>query len=301
MSAIRAFIVSSPAAAYRASSCGSRAKLLTSRIAEKSRTAARRASTRAPSRAPRGSTSVDDVVAQAEIQERHDRQRQQRDRDVEPQQDRRTSPPASTTDVTSGKPPLMTRFSIAVRVDVHAVDGVAGVRRDVVVQAERLQVLKQPVAQVVDHPLAGVDLHLRAVAPTRPDSPAAAARRRRTSVTSSASGSPPRIACSHPANGCGTRLPDEHVVDDDLQQPRLQRAERDLERAAGRPRASCVPRYGRRNDSVQRSERGRVARLAHPPTRLAAAAAPDGGACARFGAMRGMISGTILSWLESAT
>ena len=50
-----------------------------------------------------------------------------------------------------------------VGVDVDAVDGVARAGRDVMVQAERLQMLEQPVAQVVDHPLPGVDLHLRAV------------------------------------------------------------------------------------------------------------------------------------------
>ena len=50
-----------------------------------------------------------------------------------------------------------------VGVDVDAIDRVARARRDVVVQAERLQVLEQPVAQVVHHPLAGIDLHLRAV------------------------------------------------------------------------------------------------------------------------------------------
>ena len=50
-----------------------------------------------------------------------------------------------------------------VGIDVDAIHRVAGVRRDVVVQAERLEMLEQAAAQVVHHPLAGIDLHLRGV------------------------------------------------------------------------------------------------------------------------------------------
>ena len=67
------------------------------------------------------------------------------------------------TDVASGKHAAHHEVFDRVGVDVHAVDRVARARRDVVMQAERCEMGEQPVAQVVDHPLAGVDLDLRAV------------------------------------------------------------------------------------------------------------------------------------------
>ncbi len=50
-----------------------------------------------------------------------------------------------------------------VGIDVDAIDRVAGVRRDVMLQAERLEMFEQTAAQVVDHALAGIDLDLRGV------------------------------------------------------------------------------------------------------------------------------------------
>ena len=66
-------------------------------------------------------------------------------------------------DVASGKMPLITQVLDRVGVDVDAIHRVGRAGGDVVVQAERRQVLEQPPAQVVHHPLAGIDLHLRGV------------------------------------------------------------------------------------------------------------------------------------------
>jgi len=100
------------------------------------------------------------VVAQAHVHERDDGERQQSDVHVQAQQDgehhrqrrdrRRQREEAAHHEVLD-----------RVRVDVDAVDGVGRARRDVMVEAERGQMREQLAAQVVDHPLAGVDLHLR--------------------------------------------------------------------------------------------------------------------------------------------
>ena len=119
------------------------------------------------------------------------------------------------TDVTSGKPP-MSRFSIEY-VDVHTVDGVTRVRLDVAIQPEQLQMLKETVAQAVDHSLAGVDLHLRAVdgqglACQLTTTPAATSVTSRTSASSTRDGLQPS----------GKRLrngPGENIIDDGFQQP----------------------------------------------------------------------------------
>ena len=102
------------------------------------------------------------VEAEAEEQERHDRQRQQRDRHVHVEQ------PAEhhrERDGRRGEREQAAHHQVLDRVgvDVDAVDGVRRAGGDVMVQAERGQVREQLAAQVVDHPLAGVDLHLRAV------------------------------------------------------------------------------------------------------------------------------------------
>ena len=92
---------------------GSRAKLLTSRIAEN---VSYSRSMQLRLELLDALLAVDQrrrVVAEAQIQERHDGQRQQRDRHVELAAGSRTSRPASMTDVASGNTPLITRFSIA--------------------------------------------------------------------------------------------------------------------------------------------------------------------------------------------
>ena len=102
-----------------------------------------------------------DVVADAEIQERHDGQREQRHRDVELQENREHHD--ERRDGCDERKAADQQVLDRVRIDVHTVDGVARVRLDVVMQPERLQMLKEAVAQAVDHPLTGIDLHLRAV------------------------------------------------------------------------------------------------------------------------------------------
>ena len=102
------------------------------------------------------------VVAQAQVHERHDGQRQQRDRHVQPQQDAEHHRQRGDR---RGQREQAAHHEVLdrVRVDVDAVDRVRRARGDVMVQAERRQVREQLAAQVVDHPLAGVDLHLGAV------------------------------------------------------------------------------------------------------------------------------------------
>ena len=171
-----------------------------------------------------------------------------------------------------------------VGVDVDAVDGVAGARGDVVVEPERLQVLEQPV-RAGRRPSAG--RYRPAPACRRPRRtgwrPAAARRRRRRrpAARTGCRREPPR---SQPANGSRKRLPLEHVVDDDRERPRLQRAEADLGQQQHRRAARRASRYGRRNDSVQRSRPsigalGRARRSsAHLARRQRPAAAAPGSA-----------------------
>jgi hypothetical protein len=102
------------------------------------------------------------VIAQAQIQERHDRQRQQRDREAPVGQDRKHDGERRDR-VREREDAAHHEVFDRIGVDVHAVDRVARARRDVVIQAERLEMVEELVAQVVDHPLAGVHLHLRAV------------------------------------------------------------------------------------------------------------------------------------------
>ena len=95
-------------------------------------------------------------------------------------------------------------------------------------EAERLEVLEEPVADRVDHPLAGIDLQLRAVGRHHllgdlhqdaghhdgheQHEPVAAVHRRQPS-----------------GKRLGNRQALQHVVDHDLQRPRLQGAEAHLD------------------------------------------------------------------------
>ena len=158
---------------------------------------------------------------------------------------------------------------------------------------------EQPAAQVVDHPLAGVDLHLRAVGRHELVRRPAARTPAMTTTTSSANAV---AAVNRPAasrrTAAGKRLPLEHVVDDDRQRPRLQRAERDLRRAAA-PRAAPRARGTAAGTTASSGSRPSVALTLdlagsrHPPTfrggAAPAAAAPGSARCC------GMISGTTLS------
>ncbi len=237
VSAIRAFIVRSPAAAYSRRLVGLAREALDQ-----------------PDRRKRLVQPLDelrlellhallaieqrgDVVADAEIQERHDGQGEQRHRDVELHEnrehhdqghDRRDERKAADEQVLD-----------RVRIDVHTVDRVSRIRLDVMMEPERLQMLKQAVAEAVNHPLAGIDLHLRAV-----DGHGLARQLKHDAGDHERHEQRERIDHANGLKPSGKRLrnglPDEDVVDDGLQQPGLQRDERDLDAAAGWPRASCV-------------------------------------------------------------
>ena len=96
----------------------------------------------------------------------------------------------------------------------------------------------------------------------------------------------------------------QHVVDDDLQRPRLQRAEHDLEEEQDNQDddASAVGPKKRQGPGQQRARRaGPAAAFGHPVTFLGSTAGKDGFARTRFGAIFGMFNATTRSLLESAT
>ena len=102
-----------------------------------------------------------DVVADAQVEKRHDGERQQRDRRVHPQENREHDD--QRRDRGDEREAADQQVLHRVGVDVDAVDRVPGAGVDVVTEAERLEVLEEPVADRVDHPLSGIDLQLRAV------------------------------------------------------------------------------------------------------------------------------------------
>ena len=102
------------------------------------------------------------VIAEAEVEKRHHRERQQRNRQVQRRQNREHH---HERDHRGGKREQPAHHEVLdrVRVDVDAVHRVAGVRGDVMVQAERLNLLEEPAPQLVHHALPGIDLQLRCV------------------------------------------------------------------------------------------------------------------------------------------
>jgi hypothetical protein len=170
------------------------------------------------------------------------------------------------------------------------------------VQAEARQMVEQAAAEVVHHPLAGVDLDLRAVRRhelvrdlqqhaqdyehDQQDEAVAAVDRRQ----------PPCERFGH-----GMAL--EDVIDHCCERPRLQRAESDLRQQQHHQQRDTLPvwtqeRQGPDDQSLLRLH-GRRAHRRHQPPTLRADALGRGGT--RLGAILGMISGTIRSLLESAT
>ena len=228
------------------------------------------------------------VIAEAQIQERDDGQREQRDGDVELHENREHD---GEGDDRRGEREDAAHHQVLDRIgiDVDAVDGVARTRRDVVMKAERLQVLEQAAPQVVDHPLTGIHLHLRAVHRNElvgdlqqhtgdhhddEQRPRPAAGRHREPVRD-------RLRE-------GTSL--QHVVDDDFERPGLERTEGDLEQQqAGQqrhPRAVGAKERQRPRDErlLDRGGAGRR-RLAHlsPPSLPAAGAAAAPGSARASG------------------
>ena len=214
------------------------------------------------------------VVPEAQIQERDDGQRPQRDGDVHVQQDaehdrqrrdrRRQRKDAAHDEVLD-----------RVGIDVDPVDGVRRARRDVMMKAERRQVLEQAGSQGVDHPLTGVDLHLRAVrrhqlfhhlqdhARDHDDDEkgqlVVVGQRgfglRQVRVDGGPRGDPAL-----------KRLAAEHVIDDHGERPRCQRAQSDLGQQQDREQRHLPPvrtkkrqRPGKQRAAVVVRERG----LAH--------------------------------------
>ncbi len=239
------------------------------------------------------------VIAKAHEEERDDRQRQQRDGEIQPHEDRehhrqRRDRRRQREDAAHHQ--VFDR----VRVDVDAVDGVGGAGGDVMMQPEPGQVLEQTRAQVVDHALPGVDLHLRAVRRHElvDDLQDHAGDHDRHQQRERVTAGHRRDVRRDPRR---KRLVAEHVVDDDCQRPGLQRAEADFRRQQTREQHDPQPVRAQERQRP-RQERllpaGGDDRIRHPPTLRDGATGRCG---TRFGAICGMMSGTILSWLESAT
>ena len=158
-------------------------------------------------------------------------------------------------------------------------------------QPERRQVLKQLAAQVVHHALTGIDLHLRAVGgdqlvhDLQHDAGDDDRGEQDETMVLGDQGDPWRQARRK-------RPSAQHVVDDDRERPRLQRAEPDFRQEQHRQQRDAL--------AVRPQERQRPdeERFAHPPTFRGGSSGCFG---TRFGAIRGMINGTTRSWLESAT
>ena len=239
------------------------------------------------------------VVPQAQVQERDDGQRQQADRHVLVEQeaehhDQRRKRRREREDAAHHE--VLDR----VRVHVDAVDGVGGARRDVMMQAERGEVLEEPAAQVVHHPLARIDLHLRPVRrheliddlqeyarhDDRDEEREPMRRRERRQ---------PR----HDARQRSRQGVAGQEVEDDGEGPRLKPAERDLRGEQHRQQRDLGAMWLQERERPAEKARltGRVG-LGHPPIFLAGAIGRCG---TRFGAIFGMISGTTRSVLESAT
>ncbi len=222
------------------------------------------------------------VVAQAQEQERDDGQREQRDRDIHPEEhdehhderdDRRGEREHAADDEVLDR----------VRVDVHAVDRIARARRDVVVQAERLQVLEQSVTQVVHHALTRVHLHLRAV---RRHELVRGLQQHARDDEHDQQNEP--AAAGHRHQPMPERLWErvlrviEHVVDRDRQRPWLQRAKADLQQKEERQQRDLAAVRTQKAERPEQQWLLAIAghRIAHAPIRppvapaRSAAAAP---------------------------
>lgn len=129
-----------------------------------------------------------------------------------------------------------------VAVDVDTVHGVARAGGDVVLEAERLQVFEQPVAQVVDHALARAGL--------QPDADGRGDlvnqlqdHARQDEQHEQSDGAAARESARPTLERLGQVVLAEHVVDDDLQWPRLECTESDLQQhRAGRRRSRARDR-----------------------------------------------------------
>ena len=159
------------------------------------------------------------------------------------------------------------------------------------VESESLQMLEQPETQVVHHPLTGIDLHLRAIGghelveELQQDAGDDDRHEQRDRAVARGRADP---AGDRPWKG----LPAEDVVDDDLERPRLQRAQADFEQQQDRQHGNAA--------AIRPQKRKRPANQSRlHQLGLLAGSSRFGGT--RLGARRGMMSGTIWSLLESAT
>ena len=237
------------------------------------------------------------VVAQAQEEKRHDRQREHRHRHVEPEQDgehhderrrrRDEREQAAHHQVLDG-----------VRVHVDAIHGIARAARDVVMQAERLEVLEEPRAQVVHHPLTRADLHLHGPGgdelvhhlqqdTSRDDDDERAEQ--------AAAGQ--RLHPRRQRLGEGVLGAVQDVVDDELEGPGLQRAEHDLHDEQDREDGGTPP-VGTQERQHPRQQRPGVVlpkrRLAHRVTAggVVRGVRATAGAGASVGARREIFSTT---------
>ena len=169
-------------------------------------------------------------------------------------------------------------------VDVDAVHGVAGVGRDVMMQTAAPAGARTG-GRAGRRPCAG---RYR---------PAPACRMRSTKWLTICSSTPattmrtstttrlsPAISRQPPRHGSGNGCVGvvEDVVDDHLQRPRLQRAERDLRRPAAPTGQAVCRRYGRRYDSIQESS-DRLSDGRHAHGRVTRPRAPGGAVRAAAG------------------
>ena len=166
------------------------------------------------------------------------------------------------------------------------------------VQPQRRQVFEQPRAKVVDHPLPGVDLHLRPVGRhelvdhLQHDAGDHDRDEERELVVRRERRDPRRDARER----LGER-PRAEEVDHHRERPGLERAEADLRHEQERQQRDALPV----GPQVRQRPHDQAVVLAvrHPPTLRVAGVGRGGGTSS--GAIRGMIRGTILSSLESAT
>jgi hypothetical protein len=217
------------------------------------------------------------VIPQAEEQERHHRQRQQGDRDVEAQdhaEHHRQRDDRGCERKDAAHHQVLDR----VGVDVDAIDGVGRALVNVVMQPKPGEVLEQAVPEVVHHPLTGIDLHL---GPVRGDELVDdlqdhaggddADQQRQPIVGRQVRqpGGEGRVeAESENRDVIGKRLPRQHVVDDDRERPRLQRPENDLGQEQDRQHrhAGAIRPEELQRPAQQAPLGGLNGSGAHPPT-----------------------------------
>ena len=166
------------------------------------------------------------VVPKTGVEQRNDRERQQRERGIQAKQDEEHRGQRQHRHE-QGEQPAHHQVVHAVGVGFQAVDRIGRTRDDVVSKRQRLQMRQQPRAQCVDEPLPGVDLHLhvdhreRLRQDLQQQSPAHDQHEERRAA----------VAGQRDANaieGTGQRPPLEDVVHDELQRPRRENAERDV-------------------------------------------------------------------------